>query len=100
MNTSEAFQALQWPSVEQCVLEMKIKVLQGIKDGDYKAADIESFSDLHDYMDANMLCEDILPTLDEEVADDFWDDYFEKAHDILQDAQYVVNAWITRGGLK
>lgn len=90
----------QWPSVEQCVLEMKIKVLQGIKDGDYEAGDIDSFSDLHDYMDANMLCEDILPVLPPEAEDDVWDAYFEKAHELLQDAQYVVNAWITRGGLK
>ena len=90
----------EWPTVDQAVIHMKIELLKELQLDTFQADEINSFADLHDYLDANMLCEDIFPVLPDEAEDEVWNDFFEKAHDIMEPAQHRVNAWIIAGGLK
>lgn len=90
----------EWPTVDQAVTHMKIELLKELQLNTFQADWINFFYDLHDYLDANMLCEDILPALPPEAEDEVWNEYFEKAHAILVAAQDRVNAWIIAGGLK
>jgi hypothetical protein len=93
------------PSLEQTVERMKREVLDDEAEGRFCAAEVSSFSDLHDHVDANEyggFCEDGVADpliahfggrdpVHEGMPDGFLD-YMDKAQD-------AVDAWIKGGGL-
>lgn len=76
---------------QKIIKETKREILKQIEDGLFTAEDIKSFSDLHDYCDANCyagVCDDDSPW---SVAEDT---------DLLNQWQDAVDKWIKEGGLR
>lgn len=87
-------------TVEEMVEVLKAEILEDVNKG-IVPNDIESFSDLHDFVDANMYGD---------LGDDEWDANHDDDGeptaewctwmDTISEAQNVVDAWIKDGGLK
>jgi hypothetical protein len=87
----------EFPEATVVAEAMKKDIIADIQKGRYEADKIHDYSDLHDYVDANMYGLDAFPEEpehDDEAADLFW----EKTIDLTIDAQYLVDAWIKAGG--
>jgi uncharacterized hydantoinase/oxoprolinase family protein len=63
---------------------------------------VTSFSDLHDYMDANTLgeSEEVWDELTDGIGPDGDERKVQAACDVLNEAQGIVDEWIKQGGLK
>ena len=75
-------------NLEKTIMRMKSEILHDIADGKVPA-DVMSFSDLHDYVDANVyggFCEDGNRAIDGLPS-------HQKA-DVLNYCQYVVDSWL------
>lgn len=97
---------VQWPreiTPEQLAEQMKVEILQDVRDGRVPA-DIMSFSQLHDFVDAN--CYGGTETLLDE-----WDDAapdtdaghraaLDKLCDLCNPAMDIVDKWIKGGGVR
>jgi hypothetical protein len=88
--------AKDFPTVPATVEAIKAEITELITDGTVPAT-VKSFSELHDYVDANMLAEDIFPAQPDFDDDDAVQDWFDKAIEILNPAQDVVSAWLEAG---
>jgi hypothetical protein len=63
---------------------------------------VTSFSDLHDYMDANTLgeSEEVWEALTDGIGPEGDERKVQAACDVLNEAQGIVDEWIKQGGLK
>lgn len=63
---------------------------------------VASFSDLHDYMDANTLgdSEEVWEELTDGIGPEGDERKVQAACDVLNEAQGIVDEWIEQGGLK
>lgn len=87
-------------TVDEMVEVLKAEILEDVKKG-IVPNDIESFSELHDFVDANMyggLGDDewIANHDDDGEPTDKWSNWM----DVICKTQDVVDAWIKEGGLK
>lgn len=75
--------------VDMVADSIKADILRLIRDGDCEPEDLTDFSDVHDYCDANVLgdSEAVLEAVG-----------IEKAVDVLNAAQEVVNEWLSVDG--
>jgi hypothetical protein len=87
--------SIEYPSVPVFVAAVKAEILELIADGTIPAT-VTTFSELHDYIDANMLGEDLFPPMPE-AEDDDDDDYWEAMHELVSDAQDDVHQWLQAG---
>lgn len=86
--------ATEFPTVQAVVVEMKKEILDLIK-LQVIPANVSSFSELHDYIDANMLAEDIFPPQPDFTDDDAVEAYYEKANEIFNPASTQVSLWLS-----
>lgn len=86
----------EYPAVQPVVAAMKAEILDLIKDGTVPET-VSSFSELHDYIDANMLAEDLFPSDVDFYDDDATEAHFARVIEVLNPAQDEVNVWLHRG---
>lgn len=89
-------------TLDEVVVQMKAEVLEEIKDGRIPVT-VRSFSELHDYIDANELggfCDD--DVADEMIAHFGGRDEREGMPDgmirFMNDAQHAIDEWLEIGG--
>ncbi len=78
------------PTIDQTVAQMKVEILTEIESGRIPDS-VQSFSDLHDYIDANTLggmCDGIADLFG---SDEAWIDHAAECQDIVHD-------WLVNGG--
>lgn len=95
-----------WATPEKIAGQMKREIIADVKAGKFTADQITGFSDLHDYVDANLYAfendldaaAELFPPMPDNYAE--YDTWWETAIDLANDAQYYVNKWIQDGGLR
>lgn len=83
-----------FPTVPAVIDRMKAEINELIDAGTIPA-DVSSFSQLHDFIDANMLAEDLFPPFPEEMDDE--DDYMDRVVVIFNPASFAVDDWLAAG---
>lgn len=83
------------PTIDQTVSRMKVEILTEIESGRIPDS-VQSFSDLHDYVDANEfggMCEDsIADPIIESLGD------YDAFIDYVNHCQCIVHEWLVNGG--
>jgi enolase len=75
---------------------MKAEITALIEDGTIPA-DVQTFAQLHDYVDANMLADDLFPGPTDEETEEEADARREANADVFNPASDAVNAWLKAG---
>ncbi|QRI45440.1 hypothetical protein SEA_LEONA_32 [Arthrobacter phage Leona] len=85
-----------WTSHADYADKMKAEILDLIKDGTIPES-VGSFSELHDYIDANMLAHELVPDvdLDDEAAAEAHNEEWARKFNAASD---IVNDWLHNGG--
>jgi hypothetical protein len=83
-----------WPTVAELTEAMKTEVRDLIADGNVPET-VQDFSDLHDYVDANMLGGSKLPEYPDD--DDEAEEWSNTAVELLNEAQTEISRWLTSG---
>jgi hypothetical protein len=91
-----AMTASEFPAVPAVVDAMKQEITDLIADGTVPA-NVATFADLHDYIDANMLAEDLFPEFPDTEDDDIVQNYMDASVEVLNPAQDAVDAWLRNG---
>jgi hypothetical protein len=83
----------EYPTAAALAAAMKAEISDLIKAGTIPES-VASFSELHDYIDANMLGEDLFPELDD---DDETGEQLDRWVDVFNPASSEVSAWLKEG---
>lgn len=81
------------PAADTLADRMRAELAELIADGTVPE-NVRDFSELHDYIDANMLGDEWLPQLGEESTDEDFDRWHEIVDPITEQAQAIMNRWL------
>jgi len=86
----------QFPTIEATIETMKAEINAAISEGVLPAT-VSSFSELHDYCDANLLAEDIFPAFPETDDDAIIEAWGDSYNEVMNPAQTAVSDWLKAG---